>query len=43
MFFDCFKLLILKINFKNKKYYFNEFQNEKYFKKQPLSQFQILF
>ena len=29
---------MLKINFKNKKYYFNKFSNKKYFKKQVLPQ-----
>ena len=31
---DSFDVFILKINFKNKKYYFNIFINKKYFKKQ---------
>jgi hypothetical protein len=34
MFLYCFDIVILKINFKNKKKnYFNVFLNEKYFKK----------
>jgi hypothetical protein len=33
-------MLLLKIIFKNKKYYFNVFLNEKYFKKQSLLYFQ---
>jgi len=32
MFLNNFNILILKINFKNKKYYFNIFLNKKYFK-----------
>jgi hypothetical protein len=32
-------VLILKINFKNKKYYFNIFSNKKYLKKQYPSHF----
>jgi hypothetical protein len=33
MFSDRFDMLILKIIFKNKKYYFDAFINEKHFKK----------
>jgi hypothetical protein len=33
MFLDYFNILILKIIFKNKKYYFNIFLNKNYFKK----------
>jgi len=41
MFLYCFDIVILKINFKNKKkYYFNVFLNKKYLKKQLLSQYQ---
>jgi len=36
MFSDCFNVLILKIIFKNKKYYFNVFSSEKHFELQPL-------
>jgi hypothetical protein len=35
MFLDHFDVLMSKIIFKNKKYYFNTFSSEKYFKKQP--------
>jgi len=31
---NCFDILMIKINKKNKKYYFNIFLNKKYFKKQ---------
>jgi hypothetical protein len=37
---DCFDVLMLKIIFKNKKFYFNIFINKKHFELQPLSQFQ---
>jgi hypothetical protein len=33
IFFYCFDVLISKINFKNKKTYFNIFSSDKYFKK----------
>jgi hypothetical protein len=36
MFLNNFDVLILKIFFKNKKYYFNIFLIKKYFKKQQL-------
>jgi len=40
MFLDCFKVLIVKINFKKIKiYYFNIFLNEKHFKKLSLPQY----
>jgi hypothetical protein len=32
MFLDCFRMLILKIILKNKKYYFKEFLNKNHFK-----------
>jgi len=41
MFLDCFDMLILKINFKNKKYYFNIFICKKHFKKQSLLHLRI--
>jgi hypothetical protein len=41
IFFNCFDVLMLKLNFK-KKYYFDIFLNKKYFKKQSLSRYQIL-
>jgi hypothetical protein len=41
MFLDFFNMLKLKINFKNKKNYFNIFLNKKYFEKQYLTHFQI--
>jgi hypothetical protein len=34
MFSDHFNVLMSKIIFKNKKYYFNAFSSEKYFEKQ---------
>jgi hypothetical protein len=43
MFLDCFNMLILKIIFKNKKYYFNIFIYKKYFKKYLLLYSQQLF
>jgi len=36
VFSDRFDVLISKIIFKNKKYYFDTFSSEKYFEKQPL-------
>jgi uncharacterized membrane protein len=44
VFLDHFDVLILKIIFKKyKKYYFNIFSSEKYFKKQPQPHFRSLF
>jgi hypothetical protein len=43
MFLYYFNALILKIIFKNKKYYFNIFLNKKYFKKQPICHRVYLF
>jgi hypothetical protein len=37
VFLDCFDVLMSKVNFKNKKYHFDSFLNEKHFEKQPLS------
>jgi hypothetical protein len=41
MILDHFDISILKLNFKNKKY-FNIFSSKKHFKKQPLLQSQVL-
>jgi len=40
MFLYRFDVLMSKYFFKNKKYYFNVFPSEKYFKPQPLLHFQ---
>jgi hypothetical protein len=40
---NCFNTLILKIIFKNKKKYFNNFQYKNYFKTYPLPYFRIIF
>jgi hypothetical protein len=36
MFLNYFNMLVLKIIFKNKKFYFDIFKNKKYFEKQSL-------
>jgi hypothetical protein len=38
LFLDHFDVLMLKINLKNKKYYFNVFPSKKQYEKQSLSQ-----
>jgi len=43
MFSDRFDVVVLKINLKKqKKIYFDIFSSEKYFRKQPLPQYQLI-